>query len=194
MINQTKAIYLVIAILVGFGCSDTKKTATAEDVQQTVAIEQIAPKEEKVKISSEPKKLNEAKNSKNNAPQKENRKKKKADGYYDIPYDKKTRKIKVEDLFKNVRYIRLETNESSLVNDNINKIVYKNEKIQLLNYNGSIDEVLLFNDEGRFLNSISKKGQGPEEYINAVNIAVNSKGDVSVADRTGGTGRIVTYS
>ena len=53
MINQTKAIYLVIAILVGFGCSDTKKTTTAEDVQQTVAIEQIAPKEEKVKIISE---------------------------------------------------------------------------------------------------------------------------------------------
>ena len=51
MIHQTKAIYLVIAILVGFGCSDTKKTATAEDVQQTVAIEQIAPKEEKVKLS-----------------------------------------------------------------------------------------------------------------------------------------------
>lgn len=191
MIHQTKAIYLVIAILVGFGCSDTKKTATVGDVKQAVAIEQTAPK---VEIPSDPKKLNEAKNSKDNAPQKEDRKKKKADGYYDIPYDKKARKIKVEDLFKNVRYVRLETNESSLVNENINKIVYKNEKIQLLNYNGSIDEVLLFNDEGRFLNSISKKGQGPEEYINAVNIAVNSKGDVSVADRTGGTGRIVTYS
>ena len=73
MIHQTKAIYLVIAILVGFGCSDTKKTATAEDVQQTVAIEQIAPK---VEIPSDPKKLNEAKNSKDNAPQKEDRKKK----------------------------------------------------------------------------------------------------------------------
>ena len=71
MINQTKAIYLVIAILVGFGCSDTKKTATAEDVQQTVAIEQTAAKEEKAEIPNEPKKLNESKNSKNNAIQKE---------------------------------------------------------------------------------------------------------------------------
>ena len=61
MIHQTKAIYLVIAILVGFGCSDTKKTATVEEVQQTVAIEQTAPK---VEIPSDPKKLNESKNSK----------------------------------------------------------------------------------------------------------------------------------
>ena len=194
MINQTKAIYLVIAILVGFGCSDTKKTATAEDVQQTVAIEQTAPKEEKVKISSEPKKQNEAKNSKDNAPQKEVRKKKRPDGYYDIPYDKKARNIKVEDLFKNIRYVPLETNPACLLNDHIKKMVHKNGIIYMENDNGSNDEILLFNSEGKLLRSISKEGQGPEEYINAVNIAVNSKGDVSVADRTGENGRIVTYS
>jgi hypothetical protein len=193
MIHQTKAIYLVIAILVGFGCSDTKKTATAEDVQQTVAIEQTAPKEEKVKISSEPKKLNEAKNSKDNAPQKEVRKKKRPDGYYDIPYDKKTRKIKVEDLFKNVRYVRLETKDNCLVNDNGNKIEYNNGIICLKNYRSSITEFLLFNKEGNFLRSISREGQGPEEYSNAVNMAINSKGQISVADRVG-NGRIVTYS
>ena len=193
MIHQTKAIYLVIAILVGFGCSDTKKTATAEDVQQTVAIEQTAPKEEKVKISSEPKKQNEAKNSKDNAPQKEVRKKKRPDGYYDIPYDKKARNIKGEDLFKNVRYVRLETKDNCLVNDNGNKIEYNNGIICLKNYRSSITEFLLFNKEGNFLRSISREGQGPEEYSNAVNMAINSKGQISVADRVG-NGRIVTYS
>lgn len=192
MIHQTKAIYLVIAILVGFGCSDTKKTATAEDVQQTVAIEQTAPKEEKVKISSEPKKLNEAKNSKDNAPQKEDRKKKKADGYYYIPFDKKAHKIKLEDLFKNVRYVRLETNDNCLVNGNTCKIVYRNGIIHLENYINHKYEVLLFNKEGIFQRSICKEGQGPEEYQNATSIAVNSKGHISFADRVG-KGRIVNY-
>ena len=192
MIHQAKAIYLVIAILVGFGCSDTKKTATAEDVQQTVAIEQTAPKEEKVKISSEPKKLNEAKNSKDNAPQKEDRKKKKADGYYYIPFDKKARNIKVEDLFKNIRYVRLETNDNCLVNGNTCKIVYRNGIIHLENYINHKYEVLLFNKEGIFQRSICKEGQGPEEYQNATSIAVNSKGHISFADRVG-KGRIVNY-
>lgn len=192
MIHQTKAIYLVIAILVGFGCSDTKKTATAEDVKQAVAIEQTAPKEEKVKISSEPKKLNEAKNSKDNAPQKEVQKKKRPDGYYDIPYDKKTRNIKVEDLFKNIRYVRLETNDNCLVNGNTCKIVYRNGIIHLENYINHKYEVLLFNKEGIFQRSICKEGQGPEEYQNATSIAVNSKGHISFAERVG-KGRIVNY-
>jgi len=185
--------YLLMAVLVGFGCSDTKKTAKVEDVQQTVAIEQTAPKEENVKISSEPKKQNESKNSKDNAPQKEVRSKKNPDGYYDIPYDKKTRKIKVEDLFKNVRYVRLETNDNCLVNDNENRIEYKNGIICLQNYRSSITEFLLFNKEGEFIRSICREGQGPEEYSNAVNMAINNKGYISVADRVG-NGRIVTYS
>lgn len=192
MINQTKAIYLVIAILVGFGCSDTKKTATAEDVQQTVAIEQTAPKEEKAEIPNEPKKLNESKNSKNNAIQKDVQKKKNPDGYYYIPFDKKAHKIKLEDLFKNVRYVRLETNDNCLVNGNTCKIVYRNGIIHLENYINHKYEVLLFNKEGIFQRSICKEGQGPEEYQNATSIAVNSKGHISFAERVG-KGRIVNY-
>ena len=194
MIDKVKFLYLMFVAFIGFGCSDTKKTTKVEDVQQTVAIEQAAPKVEKAEVPNEPKKQNESKNSKNNKPQKKKQKKKRPDGYYDIPYDKKIRKIKVDDLFKNIRYVRLETNTTCLLNKDIKKIVYKNKIIHLLNYNGSTDEVLLFDGEGKLLNCISKKGQGPEEYINAINIAINSKGDISVADRTGGTGRIVTYS
>ncbi|MBR5205258.1 MAG: 6-bladed beta-propeller [Bacteroidaceae bacterium] len=191
MINKVKFLYCIIAVFVGLGCSDTKKTGNVENVQQAVAIEQTTLK---VEIPSEPKKQNEPKHSKDNTPQKEVQKKKNPDGYYNIPYDKKARNIKVEDLFKNVRFVRLETNENCLVNENRNKIECKNGIIYMQNDRPSITEFLLFNKEGKYLRSICKQGEGPEEYSNAMNIAINSKGDISVADCTGATGRIVTYS
>ena len=193
MINKAKTIYLLIAVFIGFGCSDTKKTGNVEDVQQPAPIEQTASKVEKAEIPNEPKKQNESKNSKDNKPQKGVQKKKRPDGYYDIPYDKKARNIKVEDLFKNIRYVRLETKDNSLVKDYRERIEYKNGIICLKNYRSSITEFLLFNNEGRFLRSISREGQGPEEYSNAVNIAINNKGHISVADRVG-NGLIITYS
>lgn len=167
-----KVIYSVIAVFIGFGCSNSPKTETVEAVQQSEAIAQTAPKVEKTE---------------------EIRKKKNPDGYYDIPYDKKVRQINVDELFKNVRYVRLETNGNCQTKNSRNKINYRNGIIYLMNYRSSITEFLLFNKEGKFLRRICREGEGPEEYSNAVNMAVNSKGHVSIADRTG-NGRIVTYS
>ena len=129
----------------------------------------------------------------NSETKKEVRKKKNPDGYYDIPYDKKTRNIKVEDLFKNVRYVRLETNKISLVNNIIDKVVYENGITYLANYKSHKFEVLLFNKEGTFLRSICREGEGPEEYQSATSITVDGKGNVLFADRAG-KGRIVTYN
>ena len=50
----------------------------------------------------------------------------------------------------------------------------------------------MFDDKGKYLRYIDRCGQGPEEYINGVNIAINDKGNVSFADRSGE--RIVTYT
>ena len=189
MINKAKTICLIIAVFVGFGCSDTKKTGNVKDVQQSEVIEQTTPK---VEISGETEKQNEPQNSKDNALLKEVRKKKNPDGYYDIPFDKKAHQIKLEDLFKNIKYVRLETNDNCLVNGNTCKIVYRNGIIHIENYINHKYEVLLFNKEGIFQRSICKEGQGPEEYQNATSIAVNSKGHISFADRVG-KGRIVNY-
>ena len=121
------------------------------------------------------------------------REKQKRNGHYDIPYDKKTRSIKVDDLFKNIKYVRLETKNESLLDDNIDKIESKNGIIYIKDNKSSGPEEFLFDDKGKYLRYIDRCGQGPEEYINGVNIAINDKGNVSFADRTG-KGRIVTYT
>lgn len=113
--------------------------------------------------------------------------------YYEIPYDKKSHSIEVNDLFKNIKYVRLETNKASLLSDIIYKIESKNGIIYIKCVKSFGPEVMLFDDMGNFLKYIDRRGEGPEEYLFDVNIAINDKGHVSFADRAG-KGRIVTYT
>lgn len=89
--------------------------------------------------------------------------------------------------------MRLETKYESLLNENIEKIENKNGIIYIKDSKSSGPEVILFDYKGKHLRNIDRYGEGPEEYINGVNIAINDKGHVSFADHTG-KGRIVTYN
>lgn len=175
MINR-KYVFILPFLFV-IACSKPKNTNSIKDVQQTEVlvhtdtIDNTPPRDRKEDNSS----------------------KKGVKGYYDIPYDKKARSIKVGDLFKNIRYVRLETKYESLLNENIEKIENKNGIIYIKDSKSSGPEVILFDYKGKHLRNIDRYGEGPEEYINGVNIAINDKGHVSFADRTG-KGRIVTYN
>lgn len=181
-----KKIFLFIIIMTVMGCTDKKSTShravvQKSDVQDTIVampkIDKESGKDSK-KVKEKPSTANLRKSPK---------------GYYDIPYDMKTRSIKVDDLFKNIKYVRLETKNESLVNDVIEKIESKNGVIYIKDSKSSGPEVLLFDDKGKHIRNIDRCGQGPEEYINGVDIAINNKGDVSFADRAD-KGRIVTYT
>ena len=87
----------------------------------------------------------------------------------------------------------METKNELLLNDNIDKIESKNGIIYIKDSKLSGPEVILFDHKGKHLRNIDRCGEGPEEYINGVNIAINDKGHVSFADRTD-KGRIVTYN
>lgn len=175
MINR-KFVFILPFLLV-IACSKSKNTNSVKDVQQTEALVQTDT------IDNTPPRDNKEGNNR----------KKGAKGYYDIPYDKKARSIKVGDLFKNIRYVRLETKNELLLNDNIDKIESKNGIIYIKDSKLSGPEVILFDHKGKHLRNIDRCGEGPEEYINGVNIAINDKGHVSFADRTD-KGRIVTYN
>lgn len=75
--------------------------------------------------------------------------------------------------------IMLETSDASLV-QRINKVIKFKDKIIILN---GKDEILIFNADGRFLNKINKRGAGPGEYNNIVDIALD---DIN--------GNIIVYS
>jgi len=76
----------------------------------------------------------------------------------DKEYPKKT--IYIEDL-ADVRYVPLETNDSCLISFP-SKIVMRDSLIIITD--SQQDEIYFFNSDGKYLNKISHKGSGPQEY------------------------------
>lgn len=80
----------------------------------------------------------------------------------------------------NVTYIPLETKDECLLGY-INKILYRNGKYYVLDKMQN-NGVFIFDEAGRFLSSIVKPGQGPGEYVELMDMDVDSLGNVYVAD------------
>lgn len=187
MINCT--IFFIILFFLVSACSKPKDATGIKEAQQSKTIEQTVHKRD---VSNTLDDFNKS-DTNNNSSKEITIEKKHPKGYYDIPYDKKIRSIKAEDLLKKIKYVRLETKDESLVDDDIDKIENKNGIIYIKDTKSSGPEVILFDDKGKHIRNIDRCGQGPEEYINGIDIAINDKGNVSFADRTG-KGRIVTYA
>ncbi|MDR1783172.1 MAG: 6-bladed beta-propeller [Dysgonamonadaceae bacterium] len=75
--------------------------------------------------------------------------------------------IKASDFIEKFEVIKLETNDSCLIGQ-ISKIQYIDDKIYLLDNNS----VFVFNKDGRFDKKLSKRGGGPEEYIQIMDFEV----------------------
>lgn len=67
------------------------------------------------------------------------------------------------------RIVVLETVDASLIR-HIKRIIKHDDKLIVLN---GREEVLIFNREGKFLNKINKRGNGPNEYTNIVDIGLD---------------------
>lgn len=114
---------------------------------------------------------------------------------YDITFKGADRKrtVKAADIFKYIRYIPLETNNSSLLDDSPRNVFLKNNSIYVFDSRGpSEDELFLFNQDGKFLYRIGRKGQGAKEYLGGLHIAVSNKGIVSILNRIGSA--IISYT
>ena len=58
--------------------------------------------------------------------------------------------------------IPLETNRNSVMTNNIDRIVYKNERIFI--FNKRMKSIFIFNADGKFINKIHNVGDGPFDY------------------------------
>lgn len=67
-------------------------------------------------------------------------------------------------------FIALETNDSSLI-QTVNKVHLIDSLIFILDQMQS--QVLIFNADGRFRNKISRRGQGPEEYVDICDMYID---------------------
>jgi len=73
----------------------------------------------------------------------------------------KGRIIPLSEIAKDIRYIPLETNDSSLVGK-IYSLVYENGLIYVVQSSGTIS---IFDENGKFVRKIDRQGNGPQEYL-----------------------------
>lgn len=81
---------------------------------------------------------------------------------------------------ENMEYIPLETTEHSLLGG-INKIIYKNDRYYILDKDQN-KGVYIFDKDGNFLSSINKQGEGPGEYIEIMDMDIDNKNNIYIAD------------
>ena len=110
---------------------------------------------------------------------------------YNISYNGKNNAIKAGNIFKNIQYVPLETNDVSLLSFNLNKVIYKNRYIYINDIRASGPDIHLFSLDGKFIRNIGKIGQGPKEYLTCLMISVSDKGWISFTDRS--LSSIITY-
>jgi hypothetical protein len=75
---------------------------------------------------------------------------------------------KEKDLFSSYKIVPLETNDSCLIGE-ITKVVLWQDRIFILDFYKTVS-VFIFDSSGKWINTISRRGQGPDEYVNLTDI------------------------
>lgn len=98
--------------------------------------------------------------------------------------------LKFSDIFQSVEFVKLETNDTSLIG-RIDKILVADNKYIILDASIA-KKVFVFDSNGKFLNLLGKIGAGPGEYDSPDDIAYNKqKGEVLVWSNN--DKKIITY-
>ena len=88
---------------------------------------------------------------------------------------------------KDIKYIPLETGPNSMVGSII-KIIVENNRIYISDNQGKIS---IFSMEGKHLNTLTRQGRGPKEYIRLTDYTVSSSGSIFILSNMDG---IVEYN
>lgn len=88
-----------------------------------------------------------------------------------VDLDLENDNVSFYDLFESVSLIQLETKENVLLH-RIDKIIFHNDSIFIMDKKQGT--IFLFDSKGRYLNKLSKQGNGPDEYFDLSDFAINS--------------------
>jgi hypothetical protein len=80
---------------------------------------------------------------------------------------------KEKDLFSSYKIVPLETNDSCLISEIIKVILWQDRIFILDGYLTA--SVVIFDSSGKWINTISRKGQGPDEYLRVSDIFVDEE-------------------
>ncbi|MDL2277432.1 6-bladed beta-propeller [Parabacteroides sp. OttesenSCG-928-G07] len=98
-------------------------------------------------------------------------------------YIELTRKTvpKIDELFEDVKYIALQTSDSSLLDEVIDsKVGYFDGRFYIADYK---KEITVFDENGKWLHTINHFGESPQDYLGIVTFAIAPNGDLLVVDR-----------
>lgn len=109
---------------------------------------------------------------------------------YKITYNDPTATVPAADLFREINYLPLETNDSSLLSNAPRQIICENDYLYITDINTE-KEIYIYDLKGKFVRKINRLGEGPEEYLGFLRMAVSKRGWVTVGDRI--QSAIVTY-
>lgn len=85
----------------------------------------------------------------------------------------KIKEINYSTLFDSYNYIPLETTNDCLIGE-IEDVQFADHLIFIHNSIGDNEEILVFNNNGRFLNKVGERGNGPKEYLSIASFCVNT--------------------
>jgi hypothetical protein len=112
-------------------------------------------------------------------------------GVKSYPVDpRKVEKIVASVIFDSIVYVPLESPDEALVGNNIAKMEIVNSLLYILDK--QTNTIWCFNQKGKYINKISKKGQGPGEYTSIFDFAIDrAKNHIVILDRN--ANKIITY-
>lgn len=177
-----KVVYIIICLFLLVGCSTRK--SQKEQVADVSLKEQL--KDEKIELVHEDTGITEIPSTEVVEPKQSVEKVSAINNkQINITYKGKDRgrAVKATDMFKNIRYVPLETNDVALLKPNPYCIVFRNNYIYILDIKMSGNEIHLYDSDGKYIRHIGQKGQGPNDYLGGLHIAVNGKGMLSLPDR-----------
>ena len=177
-----KVVYIIICLFLLVGCSTRK--SQKEQVADVSLKEQL--KDEKIELVHEDTVIAEIPSTEVVEPKLSVEKVSAiSNKQINITYKGKDRNriVKATDIFKNIHYIPLETNEVALLKPEPYCIVCRNNSIYILDNKNSGNDIHLYDFKGKYIRDIGRKGEGPEDYLGGLHIAVNRKGMLSLPDR-----------
>jgi len=176
-----KVVYIIICLFLLVGCSTRK--SQKEQVADVSLKEQL--KDEKIELVHEDTVIAEIPSTEVVEPKLSVEKVSAiSNKQINITYKGKDRNriVKATDIFKNIHYIPLETNDAALLAEPY-CIVLRDNYIYILDIKMSGNEIHLYDSDGKYIRHIGQKGQGPNDYLGGLHIAVNGKGMLSLPDR-----------
>lgn len=176
-----KVVYIIICLFLLVGCSTRK--SQKEQVADVSLKEQL--KDEKIELVHEDTVIAEIPSTEVVEPKLSVEKVSAINNkQINITYKGKdcSRIVKAVDIFKNIHYVPLETNDAALLAEPY-CIVLRDNYIYILDIKMSGNEIHLYDSDGKYIRHIGQKGQGPNDYLGGLHIAVNGKGMLSLPDR-----------